>query len=49
MSKVHRFVGKTCILGLGFGMSARKLLFSIRTLSREQGMDLGFVLTSADV
>ena len=45
VSKVHRFVGKTCILGLGFGMSARKLLFSIRTLSREQGIDLGFELT----
>ena len=45
VSKIHRFVGKTCILGLGFGMSARKLMFSIRTLSREQGIDLGFVLT----
>ncbi len=45
VSKIHRFVGKTCILGLGFGMSARKLLFSIRTLSREQGIDLGFELT----
>ena len=45
VSKVHRFVGKTCILGLGFGMSARKLMFSIRTLSREQGIDLGFELT----
>ena len=45
VSKIHRFVGKTCILGLGFGMSARKLLFSIRTLSREQGIDLGFDLT----
>jgi hypothetical protein len=47
VGKVHRFVGKTCILGLGFGMSARKLLFSIRTLSREQGIDLGFDLTLA--
>jgi DNA polymerase family A len=47
VSKVHRFVGKTCILGLGFGMSARKLMFSIRTLSREQGIDLGFELTLA--
>ena len=47
VGKVHRFVGKTCILGLGFGMSARKLLFSIRTLSREQGIDLGFELTLA--
>ena len=46
VSKIHRFVGKTCILGLGFGMSARKLMFSIRTLSREQGIDLGFALTS---
>ena len=45
VSKVHRFVGKTCILGLGFGMSARKLLFTIRTLAREQGIDLGFILT----
>jgi hypothetical protein len=47
VSKVMRFVGKTCILGLGFGMSARKLFFSIRTLSREQGIDLGFELTLA--
>jgi DNA polymerase family A len=47
VGKVHRFVGKTCILGLGFGMSARKLFFSIRTLSREQGVDLGFELTLA--
>jgi hypothetical protein len=45
VSKVHRFVGKTCILGLGFGMSARKLFFTIRTLAREQGIDLGFELT----
>jgi hypothetical protein len=45
VSKVHRFVGKTCILGLGFGMSAKKLFFSIRVLSREQGIDLGFELT----
>ena len=45
VTKVHRFVGKTCILGLGFGMSARKLFFSIRTLAREQGIDLGFTLT----
>jgi DNA polymerase len=45
VSKVHRFIGKTCILGLGFGMSARKLFFTIRTLAREQGIDLGFVLT----
>ena len=44
ITKIHRFVGKTCILGLGFGMSARKLMFSIRTLSREQGIDLGFEL-----
>jgi hypothetical protein len=43
--KAKRFVGKTCILGLGFGMSARKLFFTIRTLAREQGIDLGFVLT----
>jgi DNA polymerase len=47
VSKVHRFVGKTCILGLGFGMSARKLFFTIRTLAREQGIDLGFELTLA--
>jgi DNA polymerase len=47
VSKVYRFVGKTCILGLGFGMSARKLFFTIRTLAREQGIDLGFELTQA--
>ena len=37
VSKIHRFVGKTCILGLGFGMSARKLMFSIRTLAVSRG------------
>lgn len=45
VTKVHRFIGKTCILGLGFGMSAKKLMFTIRTLVREQSIDLGFELT----
>ena len=45
VSKVQRFIGKTCILGLGFGMSAKKLLWTITNLAREQGVDLGFELT----
>lgn len=40
VSKVQRFVGKTCILGLGFGMSDGKLYRSILTLAREQGIEV---------
>jgi hypothetical protein len=43
--KSQRFIGKTCILGLGFGMSARKLYRTIVTLAREQNIDLGFTIT----
>ena len=48
VSKVMRFVGKTCILGLGFSMGSNKLFWSIKTLAREQGIDLGFELTLQD-
>jgi DNA polymerase len=48
VSKVQRFVGKTCILGLGFGMSALKLMRTIITLAREQNIVLGFDITIAD-
>ena len=48
VSKVMRFVGKTCILGLGFGMSDAKLFWNIMTMAREQGIDLGFELTLND-
>jgi hypothetical protein len=48
VSKVQRFVGKTCILGLGFGMSALKLYRTIITLAREQNIQLGFEITIAD-
>ena len=37
VTKAQRFVGKTCILGLGFGMSSTKLYRSIVTMAREQG------------
>lgn len=40
ITKAERFVGKTCILGLGFGMSATKLLSTITALAREQGIDI---------
>jgi hypothetical protein len=39
VSKTERFVGKQCILGLGFGMSALKLYRTIITLAREQGIE----------
>ena len=45
VSKVMRFIGKQCILGLGFGAAANKLRLMIINLSREQGVDLGFELT----
>ena len=41
VTKVQRFICKTCILGLGFGMSAATLLTSILNGAREQGLDLG--------
>jgi DNA polymerase len=35
----ERFVGKTCVLGLGFGMGGPKLQVSLLTKSMEQGLD----------
>jgi hypothetical protein len=35
----ERFVGKTCVLGLGFGMGGPKLQTSVLTKSIEQGLD----------
>lgn len=35
----ERFVGKTCVLGLGYGMGGPKLGYSILTKSIEQGLD----------
>ena len=37
--KEERFVGKTCILGLGFGMGAEKLQYTVLTQSINQGLD----------
>lgn len=37
--KEERFVGKTCILGLGFGMGAPKLQYTVLTQSINQGLD----------
>jgi DNA polymerase family A len=39
-----RFVGKTCILGLGFGMSDMRLLGTLRMAARELGLDIKFDL-----
>jgi hypothetical protein len=44
VSKAQRFVGKTCILGLGFGMSAIKLWRTITNLAREQGIEIEITL-----
>ena len=35
----ERFVGKTCVLGLGFGMGGPKLQFTLLTQSVSQGLD----------
>lgn len=37
--KEERFVGKTCVLGLGFGMGAPKLQYTVLTQSLNQGLD----------
>lgn len=37
--KEERFVGKTCVLGLGFGMGAPKLQYTVLTQSINQGLD----------
>jgi hypothetical protein len=37
-----RFVGKTCILGLGFGMSARRLLTTLRLGARDSNLEMKF-------
>ena len=44
ISKLERFNGKTCILGLGFGMSDGKLLFTIRNQARDNGFDVEYTL-----
>ena len=49
VSKVERFNGKTCILGLGFGMSAGKLLLSIRNAAREAGFNVEYTLEECEV
>lgn len=41
---LYRFVGKTCILGLGFGMSALRLLAALRLAARDMGLDVRFEL-----
>ena len=48
VSKNQRFVGKTCILGLGFGMSAKRLYFTITTLAREQNIDIAISMTDCE-
>lgn len=37
--KKERFVGKTCILGLGFGMGHVKLIYTLLTQSVNQGLE----------
>jgi DNA polymerase len=37
-----RFVGKTCILGLGFGMSSTRLLQTLRLAARDLGLQIAF-------
>jgi hypothetical protein len=44
ISKLERFNAKTCVLGLGFGMSDRKLLLTIRNKAREDGFDVEYTL-----
>jgi DNA polymerase len=43
ITKVQRFIGKTLILGLGFGMSDGKLFYTINNLARDQGIDVSWI------
>ena len=38
--KTERFIGKTCILGLGYGMGAERLVDTLRTTSINMGGDI---------
>jgi DNA polymerase bacteriophage-type len=42
VTKIERFNAKTCVLGLGFGMSAGKLLITIRQKAKEDGFDIEY-------
>jgi hypothetical protein len=44
VTKLERFTGKTCILGLGFGMSDIKLLYTLRNAAREEKMDVEYTI-----
>ena len=48
VSKNERFVGKTCILGLGFGMSDMKLYRTIVNLAREQCIEITILLNDCN-
>jgi hypothetical protein len=44
ITMIERFTSKTCILGLGFGMSDLKLLYTLRFLAREAGFDVEYTI-----
>lgn len=48
ISRLERFTGKTCILGLGFGMSYVKLLNTLRNAARDQGFDVEYNLNQTE-
>lgn len=48
ITKVERFNAKTCVLGLGFGMSAGKLLLTIRQKAKEEGYNIEYTATECE-
>jgi DNA polymerase len=45
VNALQRFNGKTCILGLGFGMGDARLLYTLTNGAREAGFDVEYVLS----
>ena len=48
VTKVERFVAKTCILGLGFQLGKVKLLNTLTTQAKEQGIEVDFDIDQTD-
>lgn len=44
VTKVQRFTGKTCILGLGFGMGNKRLLFTLTVDARNNNIEVTYEL-----
>lgn len=49
VNKLQRFNGKTCILGLGFGMGDKRLLYTLENGARDAGIEATYELAECRV